>query len=371
MDVLAIEVDVREVEPDGLGGAKTARVDELHERAVAKRERVVSRGRGRDETLDLRQRRCLGQAPRPSWGERGVGDASGAECVAHQRAHRGEPARDRRRRKAAAGASELCGVGGERPDVELLEPETLIFEPSREVREIRAIGPARRLGEPRAREKPVDRGRRIHGYRVRSGPDRSPLRILLVLATAAAAAAAVALVTLRTDTDDDTPTGAAGAVTLVGDSLNVGTEPYLRDELAGWSVEAYDLVGRATDEGVDELRRVRAELAPIVVVSLGTNDAAGTEEHFRALVAEALRIAGDDRCVVWATVVRGGSARDGFNAVLLEARETHPSLRLVDWAGLVDAEPELLAADLVHGTPGGYARRAADTARAVRACVPG
>ena len=193
------------------------------------------------------------------------------------------------------------------------------------------------------------------------------MRTFLVLATAAAVA--VALVTLRTDTDDDLPTVAGGDVTLVGDSLNVGTEPYLRDELAGWSIEAYDLVGRATAEGVEELRRVRAALAPIVVVSLGTNDADGTEEQFRALVAEALRIAGDDRCVVWATVVRDGNPRDGFNAVLVEAREAHPSLRLVDWAGIVDARPELLSADLVHGTPEGYARRAADTARAARDCV--
>lgn len=192
------------------------------------------------------------------------------------------------------------------------------------------------------------------------------MRILLVLAVLAAIA--VGLVILRSS-GDARPAVEAGAVTLVGDSLNVGTEPYLRDELPGWSIEAFDLVGRATAEGVAELRRVRAALAPIVVVSLGTNDADGTEPRFRTLVSEALRIAGDATCVVWATVVRDGAPRTEFNDVLAAAREAHPSLRLVDWAALVRAEPDLLAADLVHGTPAGYTRRAAETARVIRACA--
>jgi len=364
--VLAVEVDVREVEPDGLGGAKAARVDELHERGVPQGERVVPRVHGRDEPLDLCERGGLGEAARPSWRQRGVRDPLWPERMAHERAHRREPPGDGRRREAAARPAELRGVGGEAADVELVEAETLLPEPPREVGEIRSVRPARRLGESRACQEPVDRGRRIHGYRVRSASDRSPLRILFALAVVAAVA--VALVTLRTDADDAAVAG-GGAVTLVGDSLNVGVEPYLRAELAGWSLEAFDLVGRATAEGVEELRRVRASLAPIVVVSLGTNDADGTEERFRALVAEALRLAGDDRCVVWATVVRDGAPRDGFNEVLVEARETHPSLRLVDWAALVDAEPGLLAADLVHGTPEGYVRRATATARVARACA--
>ena len=40
VDVLLLEVDVAEVEPDGLGAAQAGRVDELEQRAVAERERL-------------------------------------------------------------------------------------------------------------------------------------------------------------------------------------------------------------------------------------------------------------------------------------------------------------------------------------------
>jgi len=191
------------------------------------------------------------------------------------------------------------------------------------------------------------------------------MRILIAL-LAVAALTVGAYVLVSRDTAE--PAGRVGSLTLVGDSLNVGTDPYLRDELDGWSIDAHDRVGRQTWEGVEELRRLRASLAPIVVVSLGTNDGEGTEEAFRDYVAEAIGIVGPRRCLLWATVVRAGAPRDGFNAVLEDARADHPNVRLVDWASLVEREPETLAVDTVHGTPDGYARRAEETAAAVRRC---
>ena len=77
---------------------------------------------------------------------------------------------------------------------------------------------------------------------------------------------------------------------------------------------------------------------------------------------------GPRRCLLWATVVRAGAPRDGFNAVLEDASADHSNVRLVDWASLVDREPETLAFDTVHGTPEGYSRRAEETAAAVRRC---
>ena len=160
-------------------------------------------------------------------------------------------------------------------------------------------------------------------------------------------------------------------MTLVGDSLNVGIDPYLRTELAGWKVDVHDRVGRSTAEGVEELGRLRASLAPVVVVSLGTNDADGSEPEFRTLVAEAIRLVGDETCLVWATIVRDGAPRTGFNEALAEARGRHANLRLVEWAALTETDDALLAADRVHGTSDGYARRAEETARVVRACRRG
>jgi lysophospholipase L1-like esterase len=192
------------------------------------------------------------------------------------------------------------------------------------------------------------------------------MRITLVLLLAVAVAAAT-FVAVRRAADDDADS-ARGAVTLVGDSLNVGVEPYLEDALPGWRVDAHDEVGRATREGVAELRARRTKLAPVVVVSLGTNDAEGTEDDFRALVGDAIRVVGPNRCLVWATIVRDGEERTGWNDVLRDAAAEHPNVQLAEWASLVSDDPTLLAGDRVHGTPDGYARRAEETARAIRAC---
>lgn len=190
------------------------------------------------------------------------------------------------------------------------------------------------------------------------------MRLSLVIVLAVAIVVAV----YAAKRPDDSPARAAGSATLVGDSLNVGIEPYLGDALPGWRVDAHDRVGRATPEGIDELRSLGDDLAPVVVVSLGTNDPDGSEPEFRKLVNRAVAIVGPQRCLVWATVVRDGTARTGFNQVLEDARAEHPNVRLVEWAALVEDDGELLAGDLVHGTPEGYARRAEETARAIRDC---
>jgi hypothetical protein len=192
---------------------------------------------------------------------------------------------------------------------------------------------------------------------------RLTLALLIVALMIAVAAAAVA-VTRHHDRSD----AAAGAVTLVGDSLNVGIEPYLADELPGSQIDAHDRVGRATPEGIGELRRLRGTLAPVVVVSLGTNDPDGFEQEFRALVDEAIAIVGPNRCLVWATIVREGVERAGFDRVLRDAASANSNIRLVEWADLVEGDPSLLAPDDVHGTPGGYARRAKLTAGEIRSC---
>lgn len=185
------------------------------------------------------------------------------------------------------------------------------------------------------------------------------------LALTLATAIVVAVFVVAREDDGARPTGSA---TLVGDSLNVGTEPYLAKELPGWRLDAHDQAGRGTSEGVEELRRLAGSLAAVVVVSLGTNDPAGSEAQFRRLVEQAIAIAGAGRCLVWATIVRDGAARGGFVEVLERARSAHANLRIVDWAGMVERDPSLLAADAVHATPEGYARRAEETARAIGSC---
>ena len=176
------------------------------------------------------------------------------------------------------------------------------------------------------------------------------MRLTLTLLLLAAAATVAFLAVGR---DDESPTTTdSGALTTVGDSLNVGTDPYLREALPHWDIAAQDQEGRSTEQGLAVLREQRSALAPVVVVSLGTNDAEGTEARFRELVDEAVALVGPDRCLVWATIVRDGTERTGFDDVLRNAADEHPNVRLVDWAGLVAENEDLLEGDLVHGTPG-------------------
>ncbi len=161
-----------------------------------------------------------------------------------------------------------------------------------------------------------------------------------------------------------------GSVTMVGDSLNVGLEPYLERELQGWHIETDDVVGRGTDDGIAALEKIGRDLAPVVVVSLGTNDPQSDAEGFRADVRKVLALAGPDRCVVWATVWRHG-ANDAFNHVLAEETIVNRALRLVAWDDMVSEHPEWLTGDGVHATPDGYAARANAVAETARDCLPG
>ena len=153
---------------------------------------------------------------------------------------------------------------------------------------------------------------------------------------------------------------------MVGDSLNLGTEPSLRDALPRWTFRTDDVVGRSTATGLERLRTTA--LAPYVVISLGTNDPSSEVDAFRAAVAEALQIAGPRRCVVWATIHRDGNAYDPFNDVLDAATRGNRNLRLIEWAQMVDKHPDWLAFDGVHGSSDGYAARAEAVIAAMRSC---
>jgi hypothetical protein len=184
------------------------------------------------------------------------------------------------------------------------------------------------------------------------------------LVVAALACAVVAVLALRDDGSG--PGSSPGRVALVGDSLNVGIEPYLPDELDRWQIENHNQVGRATWEGVDVLLEERPRLAPRVVISLGTNDPAGDPAGFRDSLREALGAAGPRRCVVWLTIHRAG--HEDFNDILRSEAAQRPNLVLVDWAGMVRDHPAWLASDGVHATPQGYAGRAEAVARAIEEC---
>ena len=166
--------------------------------------------------------------------------------------------------------------------------------------------------------------------------------------------------------DEAASTPSTGVVSLIGDSLNVGIEPYLADALPGWVVRTENEVGRASAEGIDVIERERASLGRVVAVSLGTNDPQDDPSTFRGHVRRALGLVGQ-RCVVWVRIWRNGP-NEAFNDVLAEEAQANRLLTLVEWDSMLVAHPEWLAADGVHATPDGYRARTLAVAAAVRSC---
>jgi hypothetical protein len=156
-----------------------------------------------------------------------------------------------------------------------------------------------------------------------------------------------------------------------GDSLAVGTEPYLPRELRRWRVTQSTEVSRHAFEGADVMRAYGRSLPRVIHVSLGTNDDPRTVDGFRAAIREVMRVAGPRRCVVWTNIVRppvAGASYAGYNRAL--ARESRPrrNLRVVDWARMVRDNHHWLAGDGVHVSADGYRARAKAIARSVRRC---
>lgn len=156
-----------------------------------------------------------------------------------------------------------------------------------------------------------------------------------------------------------------------GDSLAVGTEPYMPEALPGWRFRTSAAISRHAYEG-DDILRSRPRLARHVAVSLGTNDDPRQTGAFRDAIEDVMDVVGERRCVVWANIVRppvAGASYAGYNRVLREARDDHPNLRIVDWKRLTDSHPEWLAGDGVHVSAAGYRGRALAYGRAVKRCA--
>jgi len=195
------------------------------------------------------------------------------------------------------------------------------------------------------------------------------MRTTFFFAALLVVAALAALLVERHRTATTSVAASRGTATLVGDSLNVGVERYVPAALPHWKIVANDLVGRTTDEGIQELEAGRPPLSPYVIVSLGTNDPADVP-GFRADVTRVLRLIGPNRCIVWATIWRNGKPDDAFNEVLRAAAESNHRLRLVEWAAMVREHPDWLAGDGLHGNETGYRERARAVAAATRSCTP-
>jgi hypothetical protein len=158
---------------------------------------------------------------------------------------------------------------------------------------------------------------------------------------------------------------------VVGDSLALGTEPYLGRDLGGWRVHTSASISKNAAQGAQELARRGRHLPPVVVASLGTNDDPHGVSGFEHEVRTALGAVGKHGCVVWPNIVRpavGGATYAGFNRVLGRLGAKHDNLRIVDWVAMVAHNSAWLGDDGVHPDATGYEERARAIARQVRRC---
>ncbi len=155
-------------------------------------------------------------------------------------------------------------------------------------------------------------------------------------------------------------------VLVVGDSLAVGTLPYLGPMLDGRNIVAATKNGLTTPQGMKLVRRELRVVTPkTVVISLGTNDGSDPK-RFADRVRRTMTLLPENACVVWATIIRPRRKGDyrGLNRVLHQAKKRDPRIVVVDWEHAVTGGAVFLP-DGLHADAAGYRYRSAMIADAI------
>lgn len=158
---------------------------------------------------------------------------------------------------------------------------------------------------------------------------------------------------------------------VVGDSLTVGTRPYLSHYLHGWRVHTEATVSKQVTEGLGTLKRFGRHLPRVIFVNLGTNGDPRGVGVFLTAIRRTMRIAGRHRCVVWSSIVRppvGGRSYHALNAVLADQASRRRNLILFRWVRLARRHPGWFGPDHVHVTADAYRIRARAMATQIRHC---
>ena len=156
-----------------------------------------------------------------------------------------------------------------------------------------------------------------------------------------------------------------------GDSLAVGTSPYLPRALRRWRVTQSTAISRHAFEGASVMRSYGRRLPRVIHVSLGTNDDPRSISSFRSAIRSVMAVAGPRRCVVWTNIVRppvAGASYSGYNRALAQESKPRSNLRVVNWARMARQNPGWFGGDGVHPSATGYGERSRAVARSVRRC---
>nr|WP_228374552.1 acyltransferase family protein [Demequina rhizosphaerae] len=156
----------------------------------------------------------------------------------------------------------------------------------------------------------------------------------------------------------ETPSGAD--VTVIGDSVALGSAPALAEALPGIAVDAE--VGRQFAAGVDRVEQLarKGRLRDYVVVALGTNGAVPEVEMDRLLAAV------EGRPVVLVTPYGDRSWMAGSQRAVRDAARSHRNTVVADWQRAVERDPGVLGSDGIHPDDDGAAVFARLVTRALR-----
>ena len=162
-----------------------------------------------------------------------------------------------------------------------------------------------------------------------------------------------------------------GPVLVVGDSLEVGTEPYLRQELGGVQLDVDAKTSRPSSDGLAVLQGALGPEHEVVVFDLGTNDDPSNPDGLAANLETAAadrrwplpRLRHDQPPAAERRLRRRAERRR-------RAGRRRAGARIADWRS-VASRPGVLQPDGVHATASGYALRASIVADAIRSCSGG
>jgi lysophospholipase L1-like esterase len=146
-------------------------------------------------------------------------------------------------------------------------------------------------------------------------------------------------------------------VFVLGDSVLVGADAALASALPGHPVTLQASIGQSLLGAPTIIDARRAELGDVVVIGLGANDGTDPVEFNRRIDSLMATLAGVDR-VIWINQPSFESGRAAMNAELGAAQARWPTLRVIDWATRVAANPGFVAGDGLHLSPEGQARMA-------------
>ncbi|MEY2416731.1 MAG: hypothetical protein QOH53_2065 [Ilumatobacteraceae bacterium] len=179
----------------------------------------------------------------------------------------------------------------------------------------------------------------------------------------------------------------ATRVSVIGDSLTIGTMPYQSEAFAnaGWghaAIDAYGARGIRTKlkkdqytglTSVDAIRQTSGD-SDLWVVALGTNDAGiyAKAKHAQVIGMMMDKI-GSGHIVMWVNVYlpKTPQRQDNWNwALATVAKERGDEMFVFDWASLAKKNPKWTAQDQIHCSKLGYEQRASAIAQETRNFVP-